>query len=92
MWYYILSCFFYLFIVNNRKNRNIINSDLYIQKNDYNQNHYNDYHYNQNDKNDTSYDDSAIIHLKILNNELQKILYKQKNNTRYQIREYNKKI
>ena len=73
MWYYILSCLFYLFIVNNRKNRNIINSDLYIQKNDYNQ------------KNDTSYDNSAIIHLQILNKELQKILDKQKNNTRYEI-------
>ena len=77
MWYYILSCFFYLFIVNNRKNRNVINSTLYLEKNQYNQN-------------DTSYEKSAIINLQILNRELQKILDNQKNNTRYQIREYNK--
>ena len=61
MWYYILSCFFYLFIVNNRKNRNVINSTLYLEKNQYNQN-------------DTSYEKSAIINLQILNRELQKIL------------------
>lgn len=77
MWYYILSCFFYLFIVNNRKNRNVINSTLYLEKNQYNQN-------------DTTYEKSAIINLQILNRELQKILDNQKNNTRYQIREYNK--
>jgi hypothetical protein len=63
--------------VNNRKNRNVINSTLYLEKNQYNQN-------------DTSYENSAIINLQILNRELQKILDNQKNNTRYQIREYNK--